>query len=62
VAVAEHLGLALDAPGFASWDVHEATETPGELVLQTSWRDPAAAQAYAALVDLRDGPGCEACA
>jgi heme-degrading monooxygenase HmoA len=54
VAVAEHLGLALDAPGLASWDVHEAVETPGEFVLQTSWRDPDAAQAYEASMNLRD--------
>jgi heme-degrading monooxygenase HmoA len=52
VAVAEHLGLAPDAPGLASWDVHEAVETPGEFVLQTSWRDPDAAQAYEASVEL----------
>jgi hypothetical protein len=50
-----NLGLALDAGGLASWDVHEAVETPGEFVLQTSWRDPDAARAYEAFVDLPDG-------
>lgn len=55
LAVAEHLGLAVDAAGLASWDVHEAVETPGEFVLQTSWRDPDAARAYEAFVDLPDG-------
>jgi heme-degrading monooxygenase HmoA len=54
VAVAEHLGLAWDAPGLASWDVHEAVETPGKFVLQTSWRDPGAAHGFEASVDLPD--------
>jgi heme-degrading monooxygenase HmoA len=54
VAVAEHFGLAPDAPGLASWDVHEAVESPGKFVLQSSWRDPDAAQAYKSAVDLPD--------
>jgi hypothetical protein len=54
VAVAEHLGLAPDAPGLASWDLHQAVETPGKFVLQTSWRDPNAARAFEGSVVLPD--------
>jgi hypothetical protein len=43
-AIAEWLGLA-HAPGLASWDVYDVVLTPGELILQTSWRDPDAAEA-----------------
>jgi heme-degrading monooxygenase HmoA len=54
-AIAEWLGLAADAPGLASWDAYDAVLTPGELVLQTSWRRPQTAEAYEALTDLPDG-------
>jgi heme-degrading monooxygenase HmoA len=54
VAIAEHLGLAPDVPGLASWDLHQAVETPGKFVLQTSWRDPNAARAFEGSVVLPD--------
>jgi heme-degrading monooxygenase HmoA len=54
-AIAEWLGLVPDAPGLASWDVCGAVLTPGEFILQTSWRDQSAAKAYEALMDLPEG-------
>jgi hypothetical protein len=51
--------LRLSSPAIAASDRTHAgdaamLETPGEFVLQTSWRDPDAAQAYEASVNLRD--------
>lgn len=42
------LGLDTQAAGLASWDAYDAVLTPGDLILQTAWRDASAAGAFAA--------------
>jgi heme-degrading monooxygenase HmoA len=42
------LGLDRGADGLAFWDVYQAVLTPGELILQSVWRDAAAAASFAA--------------
>jgi heme-degrading monooxygenase HmoA len=49
------LGLAPEAPGLVSWDVYDAVLTPGDLILQTSWRDQAAAEAFEGQTDAPAG-------
>jgi heme-degrading monooxygenase HmoA len=44
--VAEALGLRKDAEGLVAWDVFEAVLTPGDVLLLTTWRDHAAAEAF----------------
>ncbi|MGD9985948.1 antibiotic biosynthesis monooxygenase family protein [Pseudonocardia sp.] len=44
--LAAHLGLDLDADGLTSWDVYEAVEAPGHVLLRTVWHDPAAAVTF----------------
>jgi len=44
-AVAIGLGLIPDAPGMVSWDVFDAVLQPGDVILMTSWKDEAAAEA-----------------
>ena len=44
--VAAWLGLDEEADGFVEYDVYEAVLTPGELILMTSWRTHADAEAY----------------
>jgi len=46
VEVAKWLGLAPGAAGFVDWDVFDAVLTPGDIILLTSWRDQAAAEAF----------------
>jgi heme-degrading monooxygenase HmoA len=46
VEVAAALGLALDAPGFVSWDVFEAVLSPGDVILLMTWRVGDTADAY----------------
>jgi heme-degrading monooxygenase HmoA len=50
--LARQLGLRPAAPGLRFWDVYDAVLTPGELILQTVWRDDDAAQAFLAGADL----------
>jgi heme-degrading monooxygenase HmoA len=45
--VAGYLGLDLQAEGLVGWDVFDAVLTPGDLILLMSWRDRAAASAFA---------------
>lgn len=52
--IAKWLGLALEAPGLVSWEVHASAMTVGEYVLRTSWRDSGAAEAYEASANLPD--------
>jgi heme-degrading monooxygenase HmoA len=51
--LAADLGLDLQASGLLGWDVFDAVLTPGEVVLLLSWRDQAAADAFA-VRDARD--------
>jgi hypothetical protein len=53
--VARWLGLETDAPGLVSWDVFDAVPTPGDIILLTSWRDKAVAEAFEAATKLPDG-------
>jgi hypothetical protein len=45
-------GARPDSSGLTFWDVYDAVLTPGELILQTAWRDEAAARAFEASADL----------
>ena len=49
------LGLKPDAPGLVSWDVFEAVLRPGDLILMTSWKDEAAAEAYQRAIERANG-------
>jgi heme-degrading monooxygenase HmoA len=53
--VARWLGFAPDAAGLVAWDVFEAILTPGEILLLLSWRDQAAAEAFAGTAALPEG-------
>jgi heme-degrading monooxygenase HmoA len=53
--VAEWLGLVSDAPGLVAWDVFDAVLTPGDVILLLSWRDGAAAEAFATAAEPPDG-------
>jgi len=53
--VARWLGLAPKASGLVAWDVFDAVLTPGDIILLASWRDHAAAEAFAGAVSLQDG-------
>ena len=53
--VAKWLGLAQRASGLVGWDVFDAVLTPGDVILLASWRDHAAAAAFADAVSLQDG-------
>ncbi|MDR5824153.1 antibiotic biosynthesis monooxygenase [Caballeronia sp. LZ043] len=46
-AVAASLGLDIAAPGLITWDVFDALLTPGDVIAIATWRDQAAADAYA---------------
>lgn len=43
--VAARLGWRAEAAGLVDWDLFDAVLTPGDLLLLTSWHDPAAAEA-----------------
>jgi heme-degrading monooxygenase HmoA len=53
--LAEWLGLAPAAAGLVAWDVFDAVLTPGDVILQMTWRDRTAAEAFGAAVRLRGG-------
>jgi heme-degrading monooxygenase HmoA len=42
------LGLDASDSNLAFWDVYEAVLTPGDMILQTTWRDAESASAFAA--------------
>ena len=44
-AVATGLGLIPNAPGMVSWEVFDAVLQPGDVILMTSWKNEAAAEA-----------------
>lgn len=46
LAVAQSLGLDVEAPGLIAWDAFDALLTPGDVIVVATWRDQAAAQAY----------------
>ena len=54
-AVAERLGLVSSAAGLVAWDIFDAFLSPGDLILQMTWRDRAAADAFDATFQLNDG-------
>lgn len=43
--IARSLGLPTGAAGLVAWDVFDAVLTPGDVILLTTWRDGAAAEA-----------------
>jgi len=53
-AVAERLGLISSAAGLVAWDVFDAFLSPGDFILQLTWRDQAAANAFEATLELND--------
>jgi heme-degrading monooxygenase HmoA len=53
--VATWLGLAPNADGLVGWDAFDAVLTPGDIILLSSWRDQAAAEAFEGTVALKDG-------
>ena len=54
-ASSRYLGLDREARGLVGWDVFDAVLTPGDLILLTSWRTSADAQAFEAAAKLPDG-------
>jgi heme-degrading monooxygenase HmoA len=53
--VAAWLGLRPDAAGLISWDVFDAVLTPGDIILLTSWKTRADAEAFARQNSLKEG-------
>ena len=53
--VAAWLGLQSDAAGLVAWDVFDGVLTPGDIILLSSWRDQAAAEAFEGSANLPDG-------
>ena len=53
--IAAWLGLKPDAAGLVAWDVFDAVLTPGDIILLSSWRDRAAAEAFEESAALPDG-------
>jgi heme-degrading monooxygenase HmoA len=53
--VARWLGLAPTASGLVAWDVFDAVQTPGDVILLMSWRDQFAAEASMSMLSLPDG-------
>jgi heme-degrading monooxygenase HmoA len=53
--VAAWLGLKADASGLVAWDILDAVLTPGDIILLSSWRDQAAAEAFEESATLPDG-------
>ncbi|KXV07965.1 antibiotic biosynthesis monooxygenase [Caballeronia megalochromosomata] len=45
--IAESLGLDAAAPGLVAWDVFDALLAPGNVIAVATWRDQAAADAFA---------------
>jgi heme-degrading monooxygenase HmoA len=50
-----YLGLDPKVPGLISWDVFDAVLTPGDIILLTSWRTAADAEAFEKTVKLPEG-------
>ena len=50
--VAQRLGLDTAAVGLVGWDVFDAVLTSGDVILLTTWRDRAAAEAFAESVSI----------
>ena len=53
-ALAEQLGLGSSTAGLVAWDIFDAFLSPGDLILQMTWRDRAAANAFEATLKLND--------
>jgi heme-degrading monooxygenase HmoA len=53
--VAEWLGLSPNTPGLIAWDVFDAVLTPGDIMLLTSWKNQANAEAFEQGVSLGNG-------
>jgi heme-degrading monooxygenase HmoA len=53
--VAAWLGLRPDAAGLISWDVFDVVLTPGDIILLTSWKTRADAEAFARQNSLKEG-------
>ena len=54
-AVATSLGLDMRATGLVAWDAFDALMTPGDVIVVATWRDLAAAQAFAHDATLPEG-------
>src|SRR5258706_241314 len=50
-----YLGLNANASGMIGWDFFDAVLTPGDLILLTSWRTTADAEAFENTVNLPEG-------
>jgi hypothetical protein len=53
--VAKSLGLSTTASGLLEWDVFDAVLTPGDVILLSSSRNQAAAEAFENTIALKDG-------
>jgi heme-degrading monooxygenase HmoA len=54
-AVRESLGLELWPEGLVAWDAFDALLTPGDVIVVATWRDMAAAEAFAREARLPEG-------
>jgi heme-degrading monooxygenase HmoA len=54
-AVAQSLGLDPHAAGLVGWDAFDALLTPGDVIAVVTWKDQAAAEAFARNATLPDG-------
>ena len=54
-ACSQYLGLDTHADGLVGWDVFDAVLTPGDLILLTTWRAQADAQAFEHKATLPEG-------
>lgn len=53
--VAAWLGLVPTASGLVAWDVYDAVLTPGDIILQASWKDKDDAKAFEHKAAMPDG-------
>jgi hypothetical protein len=54
-SIRSYLGLNANASGMNGWDVFDSVLTPGDLILLTSWRIKADAEAFKNKVNLPEG-------
>ena len=52
--VARWLGLKETASGLVEWDVFQAILTPGDVILLMSWQNPAAGEAFANVIAIKN--------
>src|SRR5262249_47733148 len=53
--IARWLGLPSKAEALVSWDVFDAVQTPGDIILLMSWHDHLRAEAFEKTISLQQG-------